>query len=409
MSKDLIGYRVGWLIDGTGDPAKENRVVLVHDGRIQQIVAATQPLSPQVDIVDCSDCTVIPSLVDSHVHLVMSGSTDTSIRQNQLQNTYAERRQIIDRHLRQHLRCGVLAVRDGGDHHGDTLRYKWDVDNADSKIVTIASAGRAHHAKGRYGKLIGVPVDDGLRLAQSAFKIDPRRDHLKLVNSGLNSLTQFGVETPAQFKGHDLAETVALAHAHGQPTMVHANGTLPVKLAVEAGCDSIEHGFFMGRENLQRMVDNQVTWVPTAVTMKAYQDYLKNQGHRSDPSFAEVSRRNLDHQLEQIRIARELGVTVALGTDAGSPGVHHGKAVQEELRLFILAGFSIEAAVQCASFNGAALMKLTDRGTLAPGMRADFLILKGSAQQVPEALNDIFRCVVGGNIVDNKEEAVFPS
>lgn len=402
MSKDLIGYRVGWLIDGTGDPAKENRVILVHDGRIQQIVAAPQPLPPPVDIIDCSDCTVIPALVDSHVHLVMSGSTDMSIRQNQLQSTYADRRQIIDHHLRQHLCCGVLAVRDGGDHHGDTLRYKWDAANTDSKLVTIASAGRAHHAKGRYGKLIGVPVDDGLRLAQSAFKIDPRRDHLKLVNSGLNSLTQFGIETPAQFKRDDLAETVALAHAHGQPTMVHANGTLPVKLAVEAGCDSIEHGFFMGKENLQRMLDNQVTWVPTAVTMKAYEDYLKNQGHRSDPSFAEVSRRNLDHQLEQIRIARELGVTVALGTDAGSPGVHHGKAVKEELRLFILAGFSIEAAVQCASSNGTALMKLTDRGTLAPGMWADFLILKGSAQQVPEALDNIFRYVVGGNIVNNQ-------
>ena len=400
MSKDLIGYRVGWLIDGTGDPAIENRVILVNDGRIQQIVAAAQPLSPQVHIVDFPDCTVIPAFVDSHVHLVMSGSTDTSIRQNQLQSTYQERRQIIERHLHQHLNCGVLAVRDGGDHHGDTLRFKWDAGNTDSKIVTIASAGRAHHAKGRYGKLIGVPVVDGLRLAQSAFKIDQDRDHLKLVNSGLNSLTQFGVETPAQFEQHDLTETVSLAHAQGQPTMVHANGTLPVKLAVEAGCDSIEHGFFMGQENLQRLVDNQVTWVPTAVTMKAYQDYLKNQGHRSDPSFAEVSRRNLDHQLEQIRIARELGVTIALGTDAGSPGVHHGKAVKEELRLFILAGFNVEAAVKCASSNGAALMKLTDRGTLAPGMRADFLILKGSAQQVPEALDDIFRCVVGGNIVD---------
>ena len=399
MSKNLIGYRVGWLIDGTGNPAVENRVLLIKNGRIQQIVAVDQPLPPVVDIVDFSDCTVIPALVDSHVHLVMSGSTDMSVRQNQLQSTYADRRQIIDHHLFQNLSCGVLAVRDGGDHHGDTLRYKWDAGNK-TKIVTIASAGRAHHAPGRYGKLIGVPVDDGLRLAESAFRIDPRRDHLKLVNSGLNSLTQFGVETPAQFEQRDLTETVTLAHAKGQPTMVHANGILPVKLAVEAGCDSIEHGFFMGKENMQRMVDRQVTWVPTAVTMKAYEDYLKNQGHRSDPSFAEVSRRNLEHQLEQIRIAREMGVTVALGTDAGSPGVHHGKAVIEEFRLLILAGFSIEAAVQCASQNGAALMKLADRGTLAPGMRADLLVLKGPVEQVPEALEYVFHRIVGGRIVD---------
>jgi imidazolonepropionase-like amidohydrolase len=82
--------------------------------------------------------------------------------------------------------------------------------------------------------------------------------------------------------------------------MVHANGHLPVKLAICAGCDSIEHGFFMGEENMRRLADTGVVWVPTAVTMKAYGDYLKNQGHRSDPSFADVSRKNLEHQLAQI-------------------------------------------------------------------------------------------------------------
>jgi imidazolonepropionase-like amidohydrolase len=294
----------------------------------------------------------------------------------------------------------VLAVRDGGDHHGDTLRYKWDGDDDSPKAVMIASAGRAHHAPGRYGKLIGVPVESGLRLAQSAFKIDPRRDHLKLVNSGLNSLTQFGVETPAQFEQRDLAEAVAVAREHGQHTMVHANGTLPVKMAVNAGCDSIEHGFFMGRENMRRMADKGVVWVPTAVTMKAYGDYLKTQGHRSDPSFAEVSCRNLEHQLEQIRIARELGVTIALGTDAGSPGVHHGESVKEEIRLFIMAGFSIEGAIRCASRNGAKLMRLVDRGMLAPGMRADFLALKGPVLQVPKALEKISHRIMGGRLIE---------
>lgn len=400
MSSEIIGYRVGWLIDGTGSPAVENRVILTNGGYIQRIVDACQPIPQQITLVDFSDCTVIPALIDSHVHLVMSGRTEASIRQNQLQSVYGERRHMITRHLRQHLACGVLAVRDGGDHHGDTLRYKGEVDQDASKMVTIASAGRAHHAPGRYGKLIGVPVESGLRLAQSAFRIDSGRDHLKLVNSGLNSLTQFGVETPAQFEERDLAETVAVAREHNQPTMVHANGSLPVKFAVNAGCDSIEHGFFMGRENMQRMADKGVVWVPTAVTMKAYGDYLKHQGHRSDPSFADVSRRNLEHQLEQIGIAREIGVTIALGTDAGSPGVHHGEAVREEIRLFIEAGFGIEEAIRCASLNGARLLQLNDRGTLAPGMRADFMALKGPVQQVPKALDAISHRIVAGRRIE---------
>lgn len=351
-------------------------------------------------IVDLSDCTIFPALIDSHVHLVMSGTTDPSNRRNQLNSHYADRRKTIADHLCQHLACGVLAVRDGGDHNGDTLRYTQEMVAHPTAPVTIASPGRARHALGRYGKLIGIPVNAGESLVRSAFGKGSRRSHLKLVNSGLNSLTQFGVESAPQFNGNELAAVVAAARKCGLPVMVHANGYLPVKLAVEAGCASIEHGFFMGRENMRRLADTGVVWVPTAVTMKAYSDYLKNQGHRSDPSFADVSRKNLEHQLAQISAARELGVRIALGTDAGSPGVHHGLAVQEELRLLVMAGFSVEGAIRCASRNGARLMGLSERGTLAPGMRADFMAVRASVDHLPDELHRISHRVVGGRLLD---------
>lgn len=400
MASTTIGYRARWLIDGTGKPAAANRVVTINAGRIIRILDDNDPRLTGVAVVDLADCTVFPGLIDSHVHLVMSGATDPSIRKHQLKSTYPDRRESIAAHLRQHMACGVMAVRDGGDHNGDTLRYKWDTAKLPRSLVTIASPGRARHAPGRYGKLIGIPVGEGMTLAKSAFGTDSRRDHLKLVNSGLNSLTQFGVESPPQFEEAELSQIVALARRHGQPTMVHANGHLPVKLAVNAGCDSIEHGFFMGRENMRRMADQGVVWVPTAVTMKAYTDYLKSQGHRSDPSFAEVSRRNLEHQLEQISTARKLGVTLALGTDAGSPGVHHGLSVKEELQLFISAGFSVEGAIRCASRNGALLMGLPDRGKIAPGMRADFVAVKAPPEQVPDDLHRITHRVVEGRLID---------
>jgi imidazolonepropionase-like amidohydrolase len=171
-------------------------------------------------------------------------------------------------------------------------------------------------------------------------------------------------------------------------------------MAVDAGCNSIEHGFFMGRENMLRMTDRGVVWVPTAVTMKAYGDYLKSQGHRSDPSFAEVSRKNLEHQLEQISTARQLGMTLALGTDAGSPGVHHGLSVKEELKLFVAAGFSVEQAIRCASRNGALLMGLSDRGELTPGMRADFMAVQAPPDRVPEELHRIVHRIVEGREID---------
>ncbi len=405
MTSKTIGYHVGWLIDGTGNPALENRIVTIDTGRIQQISNANDPRPQGTAIVDLSDCTVFPALIDSHVHLVMSGSTEPAITKKQLNSDYLARRETIAEHLQQHLACGVLAIRDGGDHNGDTLRYKLDTAPHPPTEITIASPGRARHAPGRYGKLIGIPVESGKTLTESAFGGGTRRDHLKLVNSGLNSLTQFGVESAPQFDENELAAVVAAAKKCGQPVMVHANGHLPVKLAICAGCDSIEHGFFMGEENMRRLADTGVVWVPTAVTMKAYGDYLKSQGHRSDPSFADVSRRNLEHQLTQINAARELGVTLALGTDAGSPGVHHGLSVQEELRLFISAGFSVEGAIRCASRNGARLMGLSERGTLTPGMRADFMAVRGTVEQVPQALHQIACRVVGGRVIDLGETA----
>ncbi len=393
---------MGWLIDGSGRPAVAGSTIMVQDGRITKIMSSCEKreTDPAIPIVDLSAYTVFPALVDSHVHLVMSGSTEPSIRRNQLVSGYTQRRDTISRHLDQHLAHGVLAVRDGGDNNGDTLRYKYDPANAPPSAVTIAAAGRARRASGRYGKLIGFEVGENQSLAESAFAVDSMRDHLKLVNSGLNSLTRFAIETPPQFDEDSLKAVVAAARKRGQPIMVHANGRLPVQLAINAGCDSIEHGFFMGRDNLRRLADNDVTWVPTAVTMKAYSDYLKNQGHPSDSSFADVSRRNLDHQLEQIGIANDLGARLAVGTDAGSPGVHHGSALKEELCLFVAAGFSVESAIQCASSNGAKLMGLADRGEIARGMRADWLAVEGPPEQVPALLHQIAYRMVAGRLID---------
>lgn len=399
MTSTKIAYRAGWLIDGSGAPAVKDRIIVVQDGRVHRLCGPDHPDVKELKTVDWSDCTVFPALIDSHVHLVMSGTTDPTVRKNQLKNDYRQRREIIAAHLQQHLAHGVLAVRDGGDHNGDVLRYKSDPSKGPMPDVTVAAPGRARRAQGRYGKLIGIEVARGESLAESFFKKESRRDHLKIVNSGLNSLTQFGVESPPQFNGGELERLVAEARKRGLTIMVHANGALPVKLAVEAGCNSIEHGFFMGRDNMLRMADSGVTWVPTAVTMKAYSDYLEKQGHRSDPSFADVTRRNLEHQLEQISIARELGVALALGTDAGSPGVHHGSSVKTELLLFVAAGYSVEEAIRCASRNGALLMGLSDRGKIAPGMRADFLVVQALPDGLPEAIDRIVQRVVAGNLL----------
>jgi imidazolonepropionase-like amidohydrolase len=155
----------------------------------------------------------------------------------------------------------------------------------------------------------------------------------------------------------------------------------------------------MGVENLKIMAEKGIVWVPTACTMKAYAEHMK---HGSIEH--EVSRMNLDHQLEQISKARELGVTVALGTDAGSIGVHHGSAVIEELKLLITAGYSLPEAVRCASCNGARLFGIEGSGVISEGMAATFLVVKGDPSKLPDSLGSLDLIYCKGNIVNYKNE-----
>lgn len=387
----------GWLIDGTGSPPKRDVLVCVENGVIASVASGgggePDPRDPLV--TDLARCTVLPGLVDCHVHLAMSGTEDAQIRRRQLCLPYDEAVPLIRERLLEHLACGIVAVRDGGDGAAHTLRYRIERLPCPDLPVAVKSPGTAWHSPDRYGKLIGKAPGEGVSLAECISTSSAAADHVKIVNSGLNSLREFGRETPPQFGCEELARAVAAARKGGWTTMVHANGNVPVRLAVEAGCDSIEHGFFMGSENLERMAERQTYWVPTAFTMKAFAAQALS-GSRE----AEVSRKNLDHQLEQLRRARELGVPVATGTDAGGPGIHHGKALAEELKLFMEAGFSIQDAIRCAALNGARLLGIESVvGEVKAGRAATFLVVPGPPDALPGSLRHVERVYVLGTRV----------
>lgn len=384
----------GHFIDGTGCSIKKKVLLSVRDGSIlslKEVRPGDMERFGEPPFLDFSDCTVLPGLVDAHVHLTMSGTVDPGLREHQLDFSYEEAEKAISKHLFQHLSHGVVAVRDGGDAAGYTLRYKL-AGISPPAPVRYRVAGKAWHAPGRYGRLIGRSPEKGRTLAESITQEPVGPDHIKIVNSGLNSLKQFGKVTLPQFGITELKAAVAAGLRRGWKTMVHANGDLPVAQALEAGCHSIEHGFFMGRSNLERMRDSRVYWTPTACTMKAYWEQLP-----SDGVEAEISRRNLDDQLEQIAYAQKVGAPLVVGTDSGGLGLHHGASIIEELKLFISAGFSMEGAIQCASSNGAQLLGLDKTlGTLRPGLSATFLVVRGAPSDLLTALQHPARVYVDG-------------
>ncbi len=384
MKTKKIKISAGWLIDGTGAPARRNVILEIENGIIQSLSDSQFYNVDQDDIADFSASTIIPGLIDSHLHLCMSGTDDQKIREKQLKSTFADAEHVISAHLRQLLLSGVIAVRDGGDYGAYALRYKKKRHDKKKGIVDIKTAGRAWRNHGRYGKLIGRPPSRDKTLAEEILYNDESIDHVKIVNSGLNSLKEFGKETPPQFNLNDLKDAVNAASSLGLRVMVHANGRLPVENAIEAGCASIEHGFFMGKKNLGRMAEKKITWVPTACTMKAYAEYLSQ-----DSIEAKISRKTLEDQLGQLVMGRALGVTVAVGTDSGSLGVHHGSSIIEELKLFMQAGFSLEEALKASVLNGSALIGLNKTGPLIKGNKASFIVVEGPPAGLPESLKNI--------------------
>jgi len=382
----------GWLLDGTAGPVRKKAIVKTKGRHIVEIRSATAKDLVRGDLLDLSNYTLLPGLVDCHVHLSMSGSADPSVRELQLRASFSDAKQMICKHLFMSMLHGVVALRDGGDCRSHVLRYKREFRSGNEEQPEVKTPGRAWHAPGRYGRLVGRPPYRNCSLARSIAAGQKHVDHVKIVNSGLNSLLDFGKETSPQFPLGDLKKAVLCAHKKGLKVMVHANGRNPVRDAIDAGCDSVEHGFFMGRENLKRLAEKKIIWVPTAFTMEAYARTLPKRSRES-----QVARKNLDHQLDQIRQAKDFGVRMAVGTDAGSLGVHHGEAVREEMRLFLVAGLGLVEAVQSATSLGAALLGLGDRaGYLMRGSPATFLAVRAKPERLLEGLRFPERVYVKG-------------
>jgi len=383
----------GWFIDGSG-AAPQNRILLgMQGGRIISIEPYTGLPDGATDFTDLSHCSLLPPLVDAHMHLFMSGSTCMETRRQQLAASYDELVPAIEQHLRYLYTHGVLAARDGGDYGGYAARFK-----AEQELLPgfqLKVAGRAWRRDKRYGSLIGRPPASGESLAEAYLResSQDKSDLVKLVNSGLNSLQVFGKQTKPQFSRDEIFSLVKAAGKSGRKVMVHANGEEPVRRAIEAGCHSIEHGFFMGRDNLELMVEKNVVWIPTLYTMKAYAAYCSMEDYPGNPK---VVLKNLEHQLDQLRQARELGVTVALGTDAGSLGVLHGEAMVEEMKLYKKAGYSTVECIRCATKNGAELLGIEDYGVLEVGRRATFLVTRGAPAQLPRKLSYLEAIYVDG-------------
>lgn len=286
---------------------------------------------------------VMPSLVESHCHLFLDGGElDVQTRSRYLEAPLSQMIDVARSNVARTLARGITLVRDAGDRYGVNHAIR-----GESAVLEVRSAGRALRRPGRYGSFMAREVTNEHEIRQAVREIAIESDDLKIIETGIIDFASGTVKGKPQFDLEALRLIVGCARDAGLKTFAHCSGTEGIAVAVEAGVDSIEHGFFMTPELLRRMADQGTAWVPTFSPV--HFQWRRPEVAGWGPDTVSRLERILDAHREYVALAVRLGVNLVAGSDAGSPGVEHGDGLIAELFHFIECGLSMTQALCTAS------------------------------------------------------------
>lgn len=375
----------GSFIDGSGAAVRRNVFLAVQDGIITAIGSvADLPRNDQAAIDDFSHCAILPALVDCSVSLSRSPSMDRMVRVSAEEADFAKKAAMLEQHIRYCHAHGVLGVADSDDMAGLVARYHEGM--RQGGIIDIRSSGPLCWSR---HSVAGNPAGgDFLKIGYSGNIEDEEAQDHRLTHEDLCFI---------------------LLHRGGRNAVVVANGLQQVEEALAAGCDAIEQGYGMGEDNLRKMAEKNVLWIPSVLRAKNALDGASSGGEvccrfstryvapgKPVPGAEVYWKKMLAEQLTQLRLARKLGVKTAVGTGAGSAGILHGESMVEEMKLFIKAGYSLEETIRCASENGARFFCMENLGALTVGRKATFLLARGTVQHLPRKLSYLEGIYVDG-------------
>lgn len=219
---------------------------------------------------------------------------------------------------------GVTFIRDGGDALG-VSGYARKI--AGEYGIDYRTPIFAIHKEGRYGGIVGRGFGTMREYRELVTEVKDRKgDFIKIMVSGIMDFHCHGVITGTPLSGEEIREMIHIAHEEGLAVMVHGNGAEPVRDAVLAGADSIEHGNYIDEDCIQAMAESHAVWVPTIATIWN----LKGCGRFPD----DVIERIYASAAENLRRAYVSGVHLALGSDAGAYMVPHGQGIEDEYAIF---------------------------------------------------------------------------
>jgi imidazolonepropionase-like amidohydrolase len=391
MYDEQILFRSARLVDGRG-VLRERADLLVADGRIQRI--DSQIRIDDAHVIDLAGRTLVPGLMNAHVHICFDGSADPASRLASESLPVTAVRAAS--RLRTTLAMGVTTVRDLGAIGGIAIDLGRLTAEGELVGPRVLAAGRVVTMTGGHGHWMGEEAD-GPDAARRAV-----RSQLKAGATTIKVMATGGMMTTNQEAGapqltiEEMAAAVEEAHKGGVIVAAHAESEIGARNAILAGVDSIEHGHGITMSTLELMRERGVALVPTILSDRRI---LEGGAEAGIPgTVVDACRRLAPSLVTTLEAAIASGVLIVAGNDGGAPLVHPGE-VAAELELYVRHGMSAQAALASATSSAATLFRLPDAGRIDEGCRADLLVVRGDPLSDIGTLRDLDMVLAAGRIV----------
>ena len=406
-----LWLRVGTLLDGSSTvPLRDAHVIynateILFVGAGDRTPPATllRPGQVQPDVHE-PEATLLPGLIEAHAHLFLEGGElDAGKRAAYLQQTPEQLLALARERLPKLARFGIAGVRDAGDKDGVGLALSKLYKNSRSGAVPVSdrtggqsqtgaissefprllmpyleSPGAAIHHQGRYGSFMAEAMENHASpRAVVEARVAAGADRIKLIPTGIINFKKGAVTAEPQMTTDEVAEFVTAAKSFDRQTFAHASGDVGIDRAIDGGVDSIEHGFFLRDDQLARMRDRHIAWVPTFAPVQKQVDHAAVM--KWEPDIVANLQDILHRHAASLVKAHALGVVIVAGSDAGSYGVAHGVDLISELELMERAGLPSLAVINSATGAGADRFAYQEKlGRIAPGYRSRFILTRHS-------------------------------
>lgn len=410
-SAQQVAVQAGHLFDATDGRMRGPSTIFISGDRIERVEDGFQE-RPGYRIVDQRQRTVLPGLIDCHVHLTMSDNS-YKLETPTPDRSPAALALLAPRNAQATLAAGFTSVRNVGAYGGTDLLLKHAIDAGDlpgpRMFVALEAIGpTGGHSDPANGVDTALDTPDRRNAVADGPDGFVRlvRDHKRRGANLIKIMPGGGVGSPGDDPNHQLmtdAEIVAVvetAHSLGMRVAAHAEGEAAIDASLRGGVDSIEHGDFASAKGWSMAKAKGIALVPTLATSEALMIAFREHPDRYPAEIREKISMVTPYSIKALGAAYRAHVRIAFGTDATGLVPHGGNAM--EFPLMVKAGMSASDAILAATANAADLIGSADIGRVVPGRYADMIAVDGDPLRDISTLSQVRWVMKGGTEVADR-------